>query len=162
MNLDNGHMRQTPPVVPQENVLRSFDAKGKPQDMNVSKKDSRIVYVVYGVLLLLGIGTGYLLSQKGTGTLAPKGTPITTAKVVGVQDATTFKDCASGTLEKGGSDGEGTHKLIRDGGPSQTAYLFSSIVDLDQYVALKVKVCGQTMAAKKVTWLMDVGRLELE
>lgn len=155
-------MRQTPVDMQQEKVLRSLDAKGNPTDMNVSKKDSRIVFVVYLVLLFLGVGTGYLLSQKGTGALTPKGTPITTAKVVGVLDATTFKDCANGTLEKGGSEGEGTHKLIREGGSSQTAYLFSSIVDLDQYVALKVKVCGQTMAAKKVTWLMDVGRLELE
>lgn len=130
--------------------------------MNTGKKEAPIVLAVYVVLLLLGVGTGYLLSQKGSGPMAPKGTPITTAKVVGVQDASTFKDCATGTLEKGGSDGEGTHKLIREGGPSQTAYLVSSVVDLDQYDSLHVKVCGQTMAAKKVTWLMDVGRLEME
>jgi hypothetical protein len=121
-----------------------------------------VVLAVYVVLMLLGIGTGYLLSQKGTGPLAPKGTPITTNKIIGVQDASTFKDCAEGKLEKDGLDGEGTHKLIRDGGPSQTAYLISSIVDLDQYVGLTVKACGQTLAAKKVSWLMDVGRLELE
>lgn len=155
-------MRQTPPSVPQEKVLRSLDSKGKSADMNTGKKEAPIVLAVYVVLLLLGVGTGYLLSQKGSGPMAPKGTPITTAKVVGVQDASTFKDCATGTLEKGGSDGEGTHKLIREGGPSQTAYLVSSVVDLDQYDSLHVKVCGQTMAAKKVTWLMDVGRLEME
>lgn len=155
-------MRQTPPSVPQEKVLRSLDSKGISADMNTGKKEAPIVLAVYVVLLLLGVGTGYLLSQKGSGPMAPKGTPITTAKVVGVQDASTFKDCATGTLEKGGSDGEGTHKLIREGGPSQTAYLVSSVVDLDQYVSLHVKVCGQTMAAKKVTWLMDVGRLEME
>lgn len=162
MNPDNGCMRQTSSEVPQETVLRSFDRKGNSTDMKPTKKEAPIVLIVYAVLLLLGIGTGYLLSQKGSGPLTPKGTPIATEKVVGVQDASTFKDCATGTLEKGGSDGEGTHKLIRDGGPSQTAYLFSSVIDLDQYVALKVKVCGQTMAAKKVNWLMDVGRLEME
>lgn len=162
MNQDNGHMRQIPPEVPQGKVLQSFDTKGNSIDMKPSKKDSRIVVVVYVILLLLGVGTGYLLSQKGSVSVAPKGTAITSKKVVGVQDASTFKDCASGTLEKGGLDGEGTHKLLREGGTSQTAYLISSIVDLDQYVALKVKVCGQTLAAKKVSWLMDVGRLELE
>ena len=155
-------MRQTSPMVAQEKMLRPLDSKGNPIGMKPSKKDTSIVFFVYVILLLLGIGTGYLLSQNGTGTSTPKGTPITSKKVVGVLDATTFKDCASGTLEKGGLDGEGTHKLVREGGPTQTAYLISSIVDLDQYTALKVKVCGQTLAAKKVTWLMDVGRLELE
>lgn len=155
-------MRQTPHAVPQEKAFRSLDSKGNSTDMNTVKKEAPIVLIVYVILLLLGVGTGYLLSQKGSGPMVQKGTPITTAKVVGVQDSSTFKDCATGTLEKEGSDGEGTHKLIREGGPSQTAYLFSSIVDLDQYVSLHVKVCGQTVAAKKVTWLMDVGRLEME
>lgn len=155
-------MRQTPQEVPQNTVLRSIDQKSMPEDPKATKKDAIVVLVVYVVLLFLGIGTGYLLSQKGTSPLAPKGTSITTNKIIGVQDASTFKDCATGKLEKDGLEGEGTHKLIRDGGPSQTAYLISSIVDLDQYVGLTVKACGQTLAAKKVSWLMDVGRLELE
>ncbi len=146
----------------QDKVLRSIDQKNMPQDSKTTKKDAIVVLVVYVVLLFLGVGTGYLLSQKGASPLAPKGAPITTNKIIGVQDASTFKDCATGKLEKDGLDGEGTHKLIRDGGPSQTAYLISSIVDLDQYVGLTVKACGQTLAAKKVSWLMDVGRLELE
>lgn len=126
-------------------------------------KEAVVVLLVYILLVALGIGTGFILSQKNRGSvLAPQGTPITSEKVVGVKDASTFKDCATGTLEKGGLDGEGTHKLVRDGGPSQTAYLVSSIIDLDQYASLKVKVCGQTMGAKKVSWLMDVGRLELQ
>ncbi|MBI5019204.1 hypothetical protein HZB58_02950 [Candidatus Gottesmanbacteria bacterium] len=155
-------MRQTPQEVPQDNVLRPLDAKGNAIDMKQTKKDAVVVLVVYIVLMLFGVGTGYLLSQKSSSVLTPKGTPITTNKVVGVQDASTFKDCATGKIEKEGFEGEGTHKLIRDGGPSQTAYLISSIVDLDQYVNLTVKVCGQTLGAKKVSWLMDVGRLELE
>jgi len=155
-------MRQTPQEVTQNTVLRPLESKGNTPDMNKVKKDAIVVLVVYVVLMMLGIGTGYLLSQKGGSPLAPKGTPITTNKIVGVQDASTFKDCATGKLEKGGLDGEGTHKLVRDGGPSQTAYLISSIVDLDQYVDTTVKVCGQTLGAKKVSWLMDVGRLEME
>ncbi len=145
-----------------EKVLRPLESKDQVTDFPTAKKEARIVLIVYAFLMVLGIGTGYLLAQKGGSPLAPKGTPITTNKVVGVQDASTFKDCTSGKLEKDGVEGEGTHKLIREGGPSQTAYLISSVIDLDQYVGLNVNVCGETFAAKKVSWLMDVGRLELE
>lgn len=155
-------MRITTPHHTASPVLRPVDMKDQSQDMKTLKKDARVVLFVYVILLLLGVGTGYLLSQKGSGPLAPKGTPITTNKIIGVQDASTFKDCATGKIEKDGVEGEGTHKLVRDGGPSQTAYLVSSIIDMDQYVGLKAKVCGQTLAAKKVSWLMDVGRIELE
>lgn len=123
----------------------------------------RTILIVYGVLILLGVGTGYLLSRAETATTAG-GAPATinTGKVVGSTDTTTFKDSATGVIQKGGTDGEGTHSLIRDGGPSQTVTLISSVVDLDKYVGKKVKVSGQTLAAKKAAWLMDVGRVELQ
>ena len=66
-----------------------------------------------------------------------------------------------GNLESGGINGEGTHKLIRPGGDSQTVYLTSSVLDLNQFVGKKVKVWGQTFSAKKAGWLMDVGRVEV-
>ncbi len=66
-----------------------------------------------------------------------------------------------GTLEKGGIDGEGTHKLIREGGESQTAYLTSSIIDLDPLVGKKVQVWGETFKGQKAGWLMDVGRVKV-
>jgi hypothetical protein len=128
----------------------------------VMKKNSKVIYIVYGLIILLGVGTGYLLSTKTTtksASVSTKTATITTGKVVGNTDVA-FKDSATGVIEKGGLDGEGSHKLIRDGGPSQTAYLVSSIVDLDQYVGKKVTVWGQTMTAKKVPWLMDVGKIE--
>lgn len=143
-------------------MLRSLDGK-QVQDRSASTKKLRqIVIVVFVMLAFLGVGTGYLLASKGVAgvSTAATGSAIKTATVVGVSDPSTFKDCATGTLEKEGLAGEGTHKLLRDGGPSQTAYLISSVVDMDQYVGTKVKVCGQTMQAKKVSWLMDVGRLE--
>lgn len=145
-------------------VMHSMDAKSTPMKKSTSpKQEALVMIIVYVVLLLLGAGTGYLLAQKGgVASVSQKGTTTNTKKVAGVQDASTFKDCTTGKLEKGGADGEGTHQLIRDGGPSQTAYLISSLVDLDQYVGLSVKVCGQTLAAKKVSWLMDVGRLEVQ
>ena len=143
-------------------MLKPLDGTPLPDRSPSAQKRRRIVLIVYIVLALFGVGTGYLLSSKGgvVTSFTPVGTSINSATVVGVSDPSTFKDCATGTLEKEGLAGEGTHKLIREGGPSQTAYLISSVVDMDQYVSMKVKVCGQTMQAKKVSWLMDVGRLE--
>lgn len=131
------------------------------QTENSMKPNWKIFVGVYMLLILLGIGTGYMLSSKRASVaVGQKPSTINTANVAGSTDATTFKDSAEGTIEKGGLDGEGSHKLIRDGGPSQTAYLVSSVVDLDEYVGKKVRVWGQTMGAKKVSWLMDVGKIE--
>jgi hypothetical protein len=144
-----------------DNIVQPIDNEG---DENTMKPNTRVIIGVYVVLFVLGVGTGYLLAgrpalfAKSTGN---KTQTITSGKIVGSTDATTFKDSAKGTLEKGGSDGEGSHKLIRDGGPSQTAYLVSSVVDLDKYVGKKVQVWGQTLAAKNVSWLMDVGKIEI-
>ena len=122
-----------------------------------------IIIGVYIVLLVLGAGTGYLLSggKSGTSASGQEGGMINTKTVVGSTDTQTFKDSAEGTIEKGGVNGEGTHKLIREGGPSQTAFLISSVVDLDTYAGKKVRVWGQTMAAKKAQWLMDIGKIEM-
>lgn len=124
---------------------------------------TKTIIGVYIALILLGVGTGYLLSRTSVpgSTVAVPGT-VNTAKVVGSTDTTTFKDSAVGVIQKDGTVGEGTHSLIRDGGPSQTVTLLSSVVDLDKYVGKKVKVFGQTIAAKKAAWLMDVGRVELQ
>ena len=134
------------------------------EETNSMKRNKKIVIGVYIILIAFGVGTGYLLARSsGSGSSVPsqKFTTIKTDKIAGSTDATTFKDSAEGVIEKGGSDGEGSHKLIREGGPSQTAYLISSIVDLDEYDGKKVRVWGQTMAAENVSWLMDVGKIEL-
>lgn len=129
----------------------------KPQTMR------RNMFLVYALLIVLGVITGYVLSRT-TAPLSSGGKPtmINTGKVAGVTDDRTFKDSAVGTVEKGGINGEGTHKLIREGGVSQTAFLISSVVDLDQYVGKKVKVWGQTFDAEKAAWLMDVGKIEIQ
>ena len=44
--------------------------------------------------------------------------------------AKTFKDSATGTIEKGSINGEGTHILNREGGKSQRASLTSSVVSI--------------------------------
>lgn len=134
--------------------------EGEPGMKLLSKKT---IIGVYVVLILLGIGTGYLLSRvSSAGKGGTTSGSVNTGKVVGSTDTKTFKDSAIGVIQKDGTDGEGTHQLIRDGGPSQTVTLLSSVVDLDQYVGKKVKVSGQTLAAKKAAWLMDVGRVELQ
>lgn len=141
-------------------IVEPIDPVGK-GDVQMKTMSSRIVIVVYAVLIVLGIGTGYLLSRANS-TGAVKTGVVKTDKVTGSMDTSTFKDSAIGVIQKDGTDGEGTHQLIRDGGPSQTVTLMSSVVDLDQHVGKKVKVYGQTLTAQKAAWLMDVGRIELQ
>jgi hypothetical protein len=142
-----------------------MDAKDGKTTMKQMKKNSFVILAVYTVLILMGLGTGYLLATRSTvGSVitSKSGSVASTGKVVGVQDASKYTNCPTGKVEAGGLDGEGTHHLTREGGPSQTAYLVSSLIDLDQYVGLTVKVCGQTMQAQKAPWLMDVERLEVQ
>ncbi|OGG01433.1 hypothetical protein A2Z33_02770 [Candidatus Gottesmanbacteria bacterium RBG_16_52_11] len=144
------------PEKPQEPIVRKLD-DGKPM-----KKTAAAVFTV---LILLGIATGYLLSTSGGTSLGGSDSApgsVSDAKSVGSTDTETFKDSATGTVETGGLNGEGTHKLIRDGGPSQTVYLISSVVNLDDFVGKKITVWGQTQAAEKAAWLMDVGKVEIE
>lgn len=118
------------------------------------------------VVILLGVGTGYIFSKVGsTNNTAVTKESITISsdskEVVGSADTKTFKDTATGTLKAGGIDGEGAYHLVRPGGDSQNVYLTSSIVDLSTYIGRKVKVWGQTQKAEKAGWLMDAGRVEI-
>lgn len=77
--------------------------------------------------------------------------------------AKTFKDQAEGTIEKNDDldrYAQGQWKLIRPGGDSQTVFLTSSVMDLDEFVGKKVKVSGETFSSSDVGWLMDVGKVE--
>lgn len=118
-----------------------------------------------GSMIVFGVFTGYGLAVRSatqvTGEENGEGLIVQGEKVVGSQDKQTFKDNAEGVLEKGGVNGEGTHHLVREGGPSRTAYLTSSIVDLDDFIGKKVRVWGETFGAEKAGWLMDVGRVEV-
>lgn len=125
--------------------------------------------LVLAVILVMGLGivTGYFLSQRSLGGKRLVGGEVVAPEKIkpgtefGAKDASTFKDTTIGILEKNGVDGEGTHKLIREGGPSQTAYLTSSVLDLDQFVGRKVQIWGETFQAQKAGWLMDVGRVKV-
>jgi hypothetical protein len=141
-------------------LVRSVDA-AKINNTQIMKKYLLSIYII---LIFLGVITGFILSGKSLPKISNnKSQNVTqTDKSIGSSDTKTFKDSAEGSIEKGGLSGEGTHKLIREGGPSQTVYLISSVVDLDSFVGKKVKVWGQTMAAQKAAWLMDVGKVEQE
>lgn len=119
-------------------------------------------------VILAGVGTGWFISKNGgieglSGkvSVAPGASVSGGGKEAGLNDTATFRDKAEGVLEKGGIDGEGTHHLVREGGPSQNASLTSSVIDLSQFVGKKVEVWGETNKAQKAGWLMDVGKIKV-
>jgi hypothetical protein len=144
--------------------------------INMKSKKTNVLIVLSIVAILAGVGTGYggfKLQTKATGEgtnvgggsgeiqqVATEGS-VAAGDVFGINDKETFKDNTEGYLEIGGLDGEGSHKLLRPGGPSQTVYLTSSITDLDQFDGMEVKIAGETFKGQKAGWLMDVGRVEV-
>lgn len=151
---------QDQPVKKQESLVKEFPKKEK-------GSNAKILLIVF-VILIAGIGTGYLLSSRQgkslgglrqTESINAEG--LKAGDVFGVPDESTFRDEVEGILVKGGIDGEGSHHLMRPGGESQNVYLTSSIVDLDKFVDHKIKIWGETFAAQKAGWLMDVGRVEV-
>lgn len=119
--------------------------------------------LVIVAVILAGVGSGAYLSRK-SGQGGKEETAAPGAKVeqkeVGLENPV-FKDTAQGILELGGVDGEGTHHLVRDGGPAQYVYLTSSVVDLDQFVGRNIQVWGETFTGQRAGWLMDVGRVKI-
>lgn len=126
-----------------------------------TKKQNLILSLIALVVVGLGVLVAYVVVKpnfyQSPKTVASK----PGAKEAGIADEATFKDSAEGTLEEGGVAGEGTHHLTREGGVSQTVYLTSTVVNLDDFIGKKVKVFGQTISAKKAGWLMDVGLVKV-
>ncbi len=157
-----------------ESVVHSFDGKAAPGVSATRKPGNTHVHssminkkslTIFVGVIVLGVLSGYIISiLTKTKTVAvtsstnvatlPKGTAFGS-------DASVFKDSAQGILRKGGIDGEGAYHLERPGGISQNVYLTSSVLDLSQLVGRNIKVWGQTNAAQKAGWLMDVGRAEI-
>lgn len=143
------------------------DTKMAPESIS-NKGISKGPIILFLVLAVLGVGTGYLLSQTQgpsfsgvPGGSVSKNGGVQKGKTYGSSDQQTFKDSAEGTLREGGIDGEGAYHLERQGGESQNVYLTSSVLDLSQFIGKKVKVWGETHTAAKAGWLMDVGRLQV-
>lgn len=134
-------------------------------------KTSNIGFIIAAlVAIVAGVGTGYgsfKLYAKTAGVptetidqVATTGS-IKAGDTFGSTNTESFQDDASGYLEAGGLEGEGTHKLLRPGGPAQTVYLTSSVTDLSKLEGMEVKVWGETFKGQKAGWLMDVGRIEV-
>lgn len=123
--------------------------------------------IVLAVAVLLGVGSGYLLTNRENSVGIPgqnNGKVSSSASkgtIIGSNDTKTFKDTVEGVMKVGGIDGEGAYHLVRPGGDSQNVYLTSSSVDLSQVVDKKVKVWGETQKAMHAGWLMDVGRVQI-
>ncbi|MBI3954776.1 hypothetical protein HY333_01895 [Candidatus Collierbacteria bacterium] len=139
----------------------------KDQSQTPMKSTLPIYLISLLLTLVLGSVSGYFLkisagSPSDSVSRQPSASGLKVGDVVGVEDEKTFKDSTSGILDKGGIDGEGSHKLIRPGGPSQTVYLTSSVIDLDEFISHEITVWGETFAGRKAGWLMDVGRVRIE
>ncbi|MFV1917291.1 MAG: hypothetical protein ACC618_02325 [Patescibacteria group bacterium] len=152
--------------------------EGKAEENNISagqhllkkfpKTGGKKIVLILGSLgvVLAGIGTGWLISGRSVGggngaagDSAPQAVQIQGGE--GINDEETFRDTAEGILEEGGIDGEGTHHLVREGGPSKYAYLTSTVIDLQPFVGKTVKVWGETISARNAGWLMDVGKIKV-
>lgn len=134
-----------------------------------SNMKQNLFLVVGSILVVLaGVGSGWMLSGGVFGKTASQA-PVEgvapgaekSAMEAGVEDKESFPDTAEGILLEGGIDGEGTHRLDRDLGPQKYVYLTSTVIDLESFKDKKVQVWGETIAAQKAPWLMDVGKIKV-
>jgi len=164
------HMQFQPPAPVQPVIVSQH--KGE-----VSMKNANGIFIALCVLVLIGgSATGFGISKLNAKEEAAKSSDLSGAPlqqvatgavhngdVFGSQNESIYKDSApaQGYLEIGGIDGEGSHHILREGGPSQTVYLTSSSTDLDKFQGMNVEVWGETLKGQKAGWLMDVGRIKV-
>lgn len=157
------------PVTKVEAAPPSFSIENQTK---MKKKSFSPVIIIFIVVAIAGFYSGAWLKLRSSGKAissefskiqadVPE-TGVKAGDVFGSADEKSFKDSATGVLDKGGFNGEGTHKLLRTGGVSQTVYLTSSTIDLDPLVGHQVTIWGETFKGQKVGWLMDVGRAKVE
>ncbi len=170
-----------PPLIHQVNMdsdvnpsIANFAPHETTESVKGNMKKSSSLFIPLCLMVIIGgaatgMGLGQLRaktsSEPGTfqGEVVQKvaGENITAGQIFGSANETEFKDSAEGFLELGGLDGEGSHKLLRAGGISQTVYLTSSVTDLSKFEGMKIKVWGETFKGQKAGWLMDVGRVQV-
>jgi hypothetical protein len=117
------------------------------------------------LVVLAGVTAAWLISSKvinksGTSSKSAPGVKVTSTEA-GKLDPNIKYDTATGTLQSGGINGEGTYHLVREGGTAKYVYLTSSMIDLSLFVGKKVEIWGETLASKKAGWLMDVARIQV-
>lgn len=161
LNLSSTTQPVAPPPPADRPVITTIS--NEPQTKSMPK----IVPII--LALVLGTASGFGLYKLLPGNPSTTGVSaggqltagIKVGDIVGNGDEKTFRDHAEGIIEKGTASGEGSHSLLRVGGPSKTANLTSSIIDLDQFAGHKVEIWGETFSAQKSGWLMDVGRIKV-
>ncbi len=142
-------------------------------NQKMSNKSSIVTVILFLVTAIAGFYSGATLKNRLSGKLAggidakniQAEVPTTGVKIgdiYGSADEKAFRDSATGVLDKGGLNGEGTHKIVRPGGASQTVYVTSSVIDLDTLVGHQITAWGETFKGQKVSWLMDIGRVKVE
>lgn len=172
MDLDQP-VQSTTEIVSEQTLNDSSLVKKNNLTKSMPKSQLIILSLMFVVAAGLGVFTGaWAKASKSSGALENPSLSgiqsdvpeegVKVGDIYGSKDEEGFKDSATGVLEKGGFNGEGTHKLLRAGGDSQTVYLTSSVIDLDQLLGNQVTIWGETFKGQKVSWLMDVGRAKVE
>jgi hypothetical protein len=138
---------------------------------------NQAVKIIILSIVAIGLGLGSAYFTRGTSpppdtkttsdgqeitAVAPEDkSTIKKGDVFGSNNEAVFKDNATGYLQAGGFEDEGSHTLMRAGGKSQYVYLTSSVTDLDKFIGMEIRVWGETFRGEKAGWLMDVGRVEV-
>jgi hypothetical protein len=184
-NFDQSAVQPTSPSTPQPTSPTSFSSTVPLHSFNqqpvnevqgtkgnMSSSNNKLFLFLAVVVIVAGVATGAGISKLkkpmgdeeeavgGQTIQQVAGNEVKNGQVFGStkQD---FKDNTEGYLEVGGIEGEGTHKLLRDGGPTQTVALTSSVTDLSKFEHMKVKIWGETNKGQKAPWFMDVGKVEV-
>jgi hypothetical protein len=161
-------MEQIKPTQPVLEPVRPAEPQvpvGSPvvKKLPVAQNTKMMMGVVALLVIGLGVATGWFMS--GTSAMSTSSNPAPTSNVAEVSETgvnvseTIFSDSAEGVLKEGGTEGEGTHHLEREG--QDTVYLLSTVLDLDSFISKKVQVQGQSLAAEHAGWLMDVGKVKV-
>lgn len=138
-------------------LIKNLDGEKKDNFLPLSKFITLLILVI-----ISGLITGFIINKiKNKSMKSTLSQKVSNENKIGITDKKTFKDKAEGILREGGIDGEGNFHLERPGGPSQNVYLTSSTVDLSKFIGKKIRVWGETFAAEKAGWLMDVGLVEI-
>ncbi|KKQ43261.1 MAG: hypothetical protein US60_C0005G0021 [Microgenomates group bacterium GW2011_GWC1_37_8] len=155
--METGNQSQNIPA--QQSVMKEFPKKE-------GKKQTIVILLASILVVMAGIASGWLLSSskaKGNSVTQTSDKQESQIEQEIQEGDIEGLDEAEGTLIEGGIEGEGTHHLEKEGGPSQNVYLTSTIIDLQPLVGKKVHIWGETISGIKASWLMDVIKVkELE
>jgi len=158
-----------------KNIKNKKKNLGESMAKKKGKKPDKQILAISIVAICLGVLTGFGINKikgPGSGGSGPggrgnsnieqvAGDKVKAGDTFGVDDPDTFDTNAIGYIQKAEIADEGTHRLVRPGGVSQTVNLISSVTDLDKFEGMEIKVYGETFKSQKGGWFMDVGRVEV-